>query len=291
MTITTRGGKDWTDHFPTIAEALRHVRAQTAVFDGEIAYVMDDGRTDFQKLQNALGGKASEARLVYFVFDLLHYDGVDLTGETLEFRKDKLRTILAGEGPPLKMGDHAKGNGKELFEHACKMGLEGIIAKRADRPYQGGRGKDWVKVKCVKRQELVIVGYTSPKGHRSGVGALLLAVREGTQYRYVGKVGTGFTQASLTDLAKRLGKLHVDAPSAEHAPKMRDAQWVEPKLVCEVRFSEWTQEGALRHPSFEGLREDKKPTRRWSARRRRRSTTRSGSGRSSSRIPSVSSTR
>ncbi|HSO34640.1 MAG TPA: non-homologous end-joining DNA ligase, partial [Labilithrix sp.] len=258
VTITTRRGKDWTDHFPTVAKALAHLRVERAVLDGEIAYVLDDGRTDFQKLQNALKGSADPGRLVYFVFDLLHLDGVDLTGETLEVRKDKLRTILAGEGPPLKLGDHLRGDGQALFDKACKMGLEGIIAKRADRPYLGGRGPDWVKVKCQKRQELVIVGSTLPRGQRTGVGALLLAVREGKKYRYVGKVGTGFTQASLVDLAKRLARLRVDQPSADGAPRMRDVQWVRPELVCQVRFTEWTQGGALRHPAFEGLREDKK---------------------------------
>ncbi len=257
--IASRNGKDWTDHFPTIAEALSHVRAKTAVFDGEIAYVMDDGRTDFQKLQNALSGAADASRLVYFVFDLLHYDGVDLTTEPLEVRKDKLRTILAGEGPPLKLGDHVRGNGVEMFEQACKLGLEGIIAKRADKPYRAGRGPDWVKVKCQKRQEMVIVGSTAPKGKRTGIGALLLAVREGGAYRYAGKVGTGFSQASLDDLTKRLAKLTVKEPPVVGAPRMRDARWVKPELVCEVRFTEWTRDGSLRHPSFEGLRDDKKP--------------------------------
>ncbi len=257
--IASRNGKDWTDHFALVAEALSHVRAKTAVFDGEIAYVNEDGRTDFQNLQNALSGSANAGRLVYFVFDLLHYDGVDLTGETLEVRKGKLRTILAGEGPPLKMGEHTRGSGKELFREACKMGLEGIMAKRADRPYRGGRGADWVKVKCQKRQEMVIVGSTAPKGARTGVGALLIAVREGKTYRYAGKVGTGFTHASLDDLTKRLAKLAVGEPPVTGAPRMRDARWVRPELVCEVRFTEWTRSGALRHPTFEGLREDKKP--------------------------------
>ncbi len=258
VTLTTRGGKDWTERFPTIAEALSHLRVKNAVLDGEIAYVLDDGRTDFQKLQNALKGSADAGRLVYFVFDLLHYDGVDLTNQTLEVRKDKLRTILAGVKPPLKLGDHLRGDGQALFDKACKLGLEGIIAKRADRPYRGGRSPEWVKVKCQKRQELVIVGSTLPKGQRTGVGALLLAVREGKTYRYVGKVGTGFTEASLVDVAKRLKPLRVDEPSAEGAPKMRDVQWVKPELVCQVRFTEWTKRGALRHPTFEGLREDKK---------------------------------
>jgi bifunctional non-homologous end joining protein LigD len=256
--LASRSGKDWTDQFATVAEALSHVRAKTAVFDGEIAYVMEDGRTDFQMLQNALTRSADSGRLVYFVFDLLHYDGVDLTSEPLEVRKDRLRTILAGEGPPLKMADHVRGNGEAFFAEVCKMGLEGIIAKRADRPYRAGRGADWVKVKCQRRQEMVIVGSTAPKGRRTGIGALLLAVREGKTYRYAGKVGTGFSEASLADLTKRLARIAVDEPHFEGAPRLRGARWVKPELVCQVRFTEWTRDGALRHPTFEGLREDKK---------------------------------
>ena len=256
--IASRNGKDWTAKFQLVADALSHVRARTAVFDGEIAYVMDDGRTDFQKLQNALSGQAEANRLVYFVFDLLHYDGVDLTGEPLEVRKDKLRTILAGEGPPLKMGEHVRDDGKAFFAEVCKLGLEGIIAKRVDKPYRAGRSPEWVKVKCQKRQELVVVGFTKPKGQRNGLGALLLGVREGTKLRYAGKVGTGFTQASLADLTERLRRIVVDLPVVEGAPRIREAQWVKPELVVQVRFTDWTRDGALRHPSFEGLREDKK---------------------------------
>ncbi len=257
--IASRSGKDWTDHFSTVARALSRVRAKNAIFDGEVAYAAEDGRTDFQKLQNAMSGAGDAQRLVYFVFDLLHYDGVDLTDEPLEARKDKLRTILAGEGPPLKMGEHVRGNAVEFFERACTMGLEGIVAKRADRPYRAGRGPDWVKVKCQKRQEMVIVGSTAPKGSRAGLGALLLAVRDGGTYRYVGKVGTGFSQASLDDLTKRLAKIPAAHAPVLGAPGLRDARWVKPELVCEVRFSEWTRDGALRHPTFEGLREDKRP--------------------------------
>ena len=259
--MASRNGKDWTKPFERIANALAHVRAQTAVFDGEVAYVKEDGRTDFQMLQNALHGGQGASQLVYFVFDLLHLDGEDLRDLPLLERKDKLRTILAGEKPPLMMGDHTSENGAAFFEQACKIGLEGIIAKKADGPYHSGRGKDWVKVKCQNRQELVIVGFTKPKGSRSGIGALLLGVQDEKtkkkQLRFAGKVGTGFSQKSLDELSERLGAMIVDEPMVEGAPRMKDATWVRPELVCQVRFTEWTRDGALRHPAFEGLRDDK----------------------------------
>lgn len=260
--MASRNGKDWTGPFQRIANALEHVRAQTAVFDGEVAYVKEDGRTDFQMLQNALHGGEGASQLVYFVFDLLHFDGEDLRDLPLLERKDKLRTILAGEKPPLMMGDHVSENGQAFFDQACKLGLEGIIAKKADGPYHSGRGKDWVKVKCQNRQELVIVGFTKPKGSRSGIGALLLGVQDEKaktkkQLRFAGKVGTGFSQKSLDELSERLGAMIVEEPMVTGAPRMKDATWVRPELVCQVRFTEWTRDGALRHPAFEGLREDK----------------------------------
>jgi bifunctional non-homologous end joining protein LigD len=258
--IASRRGLDWTKKYTNIAAALARVRARSAIFDGEVAYVLEDGRTDFQKLQNTLGSNDpdEQARLVYFVFDLLFYDGVDLRDRPLEERKDLLRTILAGEGAPLKMSDHLKG-GPAFFREACKAGLEGIIGKLADRPYTSGRTKDWIKVKCDRRQEMVIVGYTLPKGRRTGIGALLVGVREGKSLRYAGKVGTGFSNATLTDLSKRLTKLDTDEPAVTNPPRMREAHWVKPELVGQVRFSEWTTDGVLRHPSFEGLRLDKDP--------------------------------
>ena len=254
--LVSRNGKDWTKPFAPIAQALVHVRADTAIFDGEVAYVKDDGRTDFQLLQNALGEKGGRDRLVYFVFDLLYYDGVDLRDKPLSFRKDKLRTIFAGEKPPLRFSDHVT-DGRAFFEEACKLGLEGIIAKRADSTYIGKRTKDWLKIKCQQRQELAIVGFTPPQGSRKGIGALLLGLNERGSYRYAGKVGTGFTQASLKELHEKLSKLVVEKPPIENAPRMKGATWVKPELVCEVRFTEWTREGSLRHPSFLGLRSDK----------------------------------
>lgn len=259
--LASRKGLDWTGKYAAVAEALAHVRAKNAIFDGEIAYVLDDGRTSFQKLQNTLGSSDAKehGRLVYFVFDLLFYDGVDLTREPLATRKEKLRTILAGEKPPLKLSDDVK-DGDAFFREACKLDLEGIIGKRADLPYHAGRNADWIKVKCQKRQELVIVGFTPPKGGRKGIGALLLGVHDGDVFRYAGKVGTGFSNATLAELAEKLGKLVVDEPPVVNAPRMKAATWVKPKLVAEVRFSEWTSDGALRHPTFEGLRIDKGPS-------------------------------
>lgn len=260
--LASRKGLDWTSKYPSIERALSRVRAKTAIFDGEVAYVLEDGRTSFQKLQNTLGGKSAKehGRLVYFIFDLLFYDGVDLRDIPLRERKEKLRTILAGEDAPLKLSDDVT-DGSAFFREACKLDLEGIIGKRADLPYRSGRSKDWIKVKCQKRQEMVIVGFTPPHGRRTGIGALLLGVHEkkGGALRYAGKVGTGFSNDTLIDLSKKLGKLETDEPPVVDAPRMKAAAWVEPKLVAEVRFSEWTSDGSLRHPAFQGLRLDKTP--------------------------------
>ena len=256
--LASRKGLDWTKKYGPVADALARVRAMNAVFDGEIAYVGEDGRTDFQKLQATLGGDEPEAyaRLVYFVFDLLFYDGVDLRDEPLSFRKNTLRTILAGTKPPLKMSEDLE-DGAGFFREACKLGLEGIIGKRSDRPYHEGRSPDWVKVKCQKRQELVVVGFTPPKGGRKGIGALLLGVHDGKAFRYAGKVGTGFSNATLQELSKKLGPMEIEEAPVTGAPRMKNAHWVAPELVAEVRFTEWTADGVLRHPSFEGLRLDK----------------------------------
>lgn len=256
--LVSRNGKDWTANFGHVAKRLGRVRTRDAIFDGEVAYVLPDGRTDFQHLQNSLTARRDDGHVVYFAFDLLYCDGEDLRRQPLRARKDRLRTILAGEKPPLMLGDHVDEDGEVFFAKACELGLEGIVAKRGDRPYVSGRGPDWVKVKCQRRQELVICGFTAPKGGRTGIGALLLAVPDGETLRYAGKVGTGFSGASLKELAAKLLPRVVERPKVEGAPRLRDATWVKPELVCEVRFTEWTRQGALRHPSFQGLREDKR---------------------------------
>jgi bifunctional non-homologous end joining protein LigD len=259
--MASRRALDWTHTYREIARALARVRARTAIFDGEVAYVDDTGRTNFEKLQNAVGSTsaAERAHLVYYVFDLLYLDGVDLRSTPLGSRKDVLRTLLAGEELPLRMSDDVA-DGKAFFREVCKHRLEGVIGKRTDRPYVSGRAPDWIKLKCQQRQELVIVGFTPQKDTLKGLGALVVAVREGGGYRYAGKVGTGFTQATLRDLHARLAKIAVPTPTVRTPARLPHVTWVRPELVAEVRFTEWTSEGILRHPAFLGLREDKPPT-------------------------------
>ena len=262
--LLTRRGNDWTDRFGSIASAAAFLPAGTALLDGEVAWLAEDGRTEFQALQQALG-EGREERLVYFAFDLLHLDGHDLTRAPLRVRKEALAALLAAapaESGALRMSDHVEGRGADFFGEACRLGLEGIVSKRADAPYRPGRGSDWLKVKCLQEQELVIVGYSEPSGSRSDLGALLLGVRErpGDELRYAGKVGTGFDAKTLRDLGRRLAPLERPTPPVTDPPrgyKARGVHWVEPELVAQVAFTGWTDEGVLRHPSYKGLREDK----------------------------------
>jgi len=260
VTLVSRNGREWTDQFPSVVDSLRGLPARAALLDGEVAVVTPDGRTSFQALQNYMNGGHRDA-LVYMLFDLLHLDGQDLTGARLEDRKAALARLLGprGEEPGgLRYSDHVVGSGAEFFAEACRLGLEGVVSKRRDAPYRSTRGADWVKAKCVKRQEVVIGGYTDPEGSRLGIGALLAGVYEGGRLVYVGKVGTGFTARTLQMLHKRLKPLERPAsPFATRPTGIGRPHWVEPRLVAEVAFGEWTADGRMRHPSFQGLREDK----------------------------------
>jgi bifunctional non-homologous end joining protein LigD len=286
--LLTRGLTDWTARAPGVARAVSELAASSAVLDGEVVSLRDDGVSDFQGLQNALRQGRAGA-LVYFAFDLLFWDGEDLRALPLLERKRRLRALLAAtpeaarphvkakrvRSPAslsaLRYGEHSEADGAAMLAHACKLGLEGIVSKRADSAYLGKRTKSWQKSKCSARQELVIGGYTAPGGAREHFGALLLGAWEGRdaqsgpsakqrRLRYVGKVGTGFSAASLRDLHRRLRALARDSSAFEPAPKgreARDVSWVEPVLVAEIEFTEFTQDGRIRHPSFVGLREDK----------------------------------
>jgi bifunctional non-homologous end joining protein LigD len=259
--LRSRNGLDWTQALSPIAAALQGLGVNRAVFDGELCHVNADGRTNFQKLQNAMPrGKADATMsrdLTYFMFDLLHLDGEDLRPLPLLERKARLQTVLAKCKWPLAYSSHLESDGRTAFLHACQSGLEGLIAKRTSAPYREGRGKDWLKLKCQKRQEFVIVGMIRASGTRLGFRSLVIATRDDKRLTYAGRVGTGFSQESLRELSQRLAKLVVKESPLDDPPRLSGVVWVRPELVCEIEYTEVTQDGSLRHPSFQGLREDK----------------------------------
>ncbi len=257
--LWSRRGLDWTAQFPEVAEAARRLNVRSALLDGEVAAVLPDGRTSFQALQNAFSGGAR--RLSYLVFDLLWLDGQDLSERPLLERKAALERLLGDAHGLVRYAPHVTGRGDEVLREACRHGLEGIVSKRADLPYHPGRSAGWTKSKCIARQELVIGGFTDPEGSRQGIGALLVGHHLGGALRYAGKVGTGFTVAAARALRARLDPLVVRVPPFTPPPTGRlgrEAHWVKPVLVAEVAFTEWTTDGKVRHPSFQGLREDKR---------------------------------
>jgi bifunctional non-homologous end joining protein LigD len=258
--LLSRNGKDWTARFRTVADAVESLGLRSALFDGEVVRHTPDGKTSFQALQAALSGEHAD-ELVYVVFDLLHLDGHDLARVPLVARKEALASVVGETGDGvLRLSEHVVGSGPAFFEAACRHGLEGIVSKRADGLHTAARTREWLKVRCGKRQEMVIVGYAEHSADPKAVGALLLAVHdEEGVLRWAGKVGTGFTEAVRRDLKRRLDAIATDDPPVVGAPPMRDVVWAAPKLVGEVAFTEWTNDGVLRHPSFQGLREDKRP--------------------------------
>jgi bifunctional non-homologous end joining protein LigD len=235
--------------FPEVVDALERDAATQFVLDGEVV-AFDGGQTSFARLQQGA------EHVFFYVFDLLHLGGEDVTPLPLRRRKALLRGALGFHGP-VRLTPHRNGDGEALFRDACRKRWEGVIAKRADAPYTHGRSRDWLKFKCSAEQELVVGGFTAPKGSRTDLGALLVGYYEDGRLRYAGKVGTGFTRATLSDLAGRLEPLlRQESPFADEV-RERSASWVEPRLVAQVGFSEWTRDGRLRHPRFLGLRDDK----------------------------------
>ncbi|WP_281405553.1 DNA ligase D [Mesorhizobium sp. B2-7-3] len=252
----TRSGLDWSDRFPSILSEARTLNVRSALIDGEAVVIDTEGRSSFQALQNAL--KAAPASIDFYAFDLLQLDGEDLTRLPLLERKEKLETILP-KSPILRYSDHIQGRGEELLNRFCGAGLEGVISKLADSDYVGARDGSWLKIKCIKRQEFVLVGWT-PSDKDRAFRSLILGVHDGGKLRYAGKVGTGFDTSEMVRLMKTMAPLEqkaatVEAPRAE----VRGAHWLRPMLVAEIAFTEMTNEGTLRHPSYLGLREDKKP--------------------------------
>lgn len=257
----TRSGLDWSEKYPAILAEAGKLDVGSALIDGEAVVVLPDGRTSFQALQAAL--KEDPASIVFYAFDLLELDGEDLTGLPLLERKEKLAALLAGRKGHLLYSDHVVGQGEELFERICTTGLEGIVSKRADARYVGSRTPTWVKTKCTRRQEFVLVGWTpSDKGRE--FRSLLLGTHENGKLRYSGKVGTGFSAALREELMARMAPLERDEPTvAAPRSEVRGAHWIAPELVAEIAFTEFTEAkggggSVLRHPSFLGLRGDKK---------------------------------
>jgi bifunctional non-homologous end joining protein LigD len=256
--VYTRSGLDWSDKFPEIVAAAREIEVGSALLDGEICALDENGRSSFSALQQGIseGGRG----LTLFLFDALEIDGEDVAALPNVERKARLASLLGPGKPPILLyADHIVGRGEELLRAMCDAGQEGIISKRADAPYRGRRTKCWLKVKCIQRQEFVIVGWTPSDKKGRGFRSLLLGVHEEGGLRYVGKVGTGFSMDVMQDVLARMEKLEVDkAPTAVPRPDARGAHWVKPQLVCEVAFTEFTSDGVVRHPSFLGLRADKK---------------------------------
>jgi bifunctional non-homologous end joining protein LigD len=264
VSLITRNRQDWTERLSFLAEAAAELPVEQALLDGEVVALNENGTTNFQLLQNSLSAHTSD-NLAYYVFDLLHLNGNDLMPLPLLTRKETLAEILKAKSASsaIRYSEHWLGNGDHLYDEACRSGLEGVISKKAYEPYRSGRGRDWVKTKCVQNQEFVIGGFTDPAGSRAGLGALLVGVHdERGRLVYAGKVGTGFNRQSLTELRKRLDPLVSKVSPFVNPPRGADARgvhWVKPELIGAVSFAEWTSDNMLRHPSFQGLREDKPP--------------------------------
>lgn len=253
--VFTRAGLDWTDKFPGIAEAAAALDVGSALIDGEIVAFDAKGRPDFSTLQATI---KSGGKMTCFAFDLLRLNGRDLAKLPNIQRKEQLRAIMPGKGT-LQFAEHIVGAGEQLFETMCREGYEGIVSKRADAPYRGTRSKAWLKVKCTRRQEFVIVGWTESSAKGRGFSSLLLALNEDGALRYAGKVGTGFDMATIDALRDRFDRIASKTAPVE-VPKAaaRKVHWVKPELVAEIAFAEFTADDVVRHASFLGLRGDKK---------------------------------
>lgn len=253
----TRSGLDWSDKFEPLTTAALAIVKGSALIDGEAVVLAKDGRTDFQSLQAAL--KTDPGSVVYYAFDLLSCDGENLTALPLVDRKARLRALVPRGQKRILYSDHVRGGGETLLKAYCESKLEGVVSKLADAPYVGSRAGSWVKTKCIQRQEFAVVGWT-PSDKSRGFRSLILAVNGEDGLRYAGKVGTGFDRAEMGRLVEIMAPLEAVSPTVQ-APRaaVRGARWLKPRLVAEIAFTELTADGVLRHPSYLGLREDKRP--------------------------------
>jgi bifunctional non-homologous end joining protein LigD len=265
--LLTRNGLNWTAKYPQIAAAVSSLHAREAYLDGELCGVRSDGITSFSMIQLA-SDSGNAAALVFFLFDLLYLDGEDLTARPLLERKARLAHLLSSIGSPLQYSDHQIGSGPAFYEKACALSVEGIVSKRIDAPYAPGNRGLWLKVKCLNREEFVVIGWTDPEGARPFLGALLLGYYDpGGKLVYAGRVGTGINTAELGRLWRRLQPLAIDRMPLDVSPPrstrfgsplvLSRVHWVRPELVAEVKFLTWTEDNLLRQVVYEGLREDK----------------------------------
>jgi bifunctional non-homologous end joining protein LigD len=263
----SRNQLDMTHQYPELVDVGKQVDAKEAILDGEIVALDRDGMPRFQLLQPRVGRKKKsdiealpgKAKIVYFAFDLLYVDGYDLMSCAVVERKAALEKILR-PASFIKFSEHVAGEGEAFFAQIEKFRLEGMMAKRAASPYVQRRSSDWLKVKTVERSEVVVAGYTAPRGSRSHFGALVVGLYRDKKLHYVAHVGGGFNQTTLAGIYKLMQPLRTRQSPFVEAPKTNEpVQWLKPKLVAEVKFSEWTADGHLRHPVFVGLREDKRP--------------------------------
>ena len=254
--IITRGGHDWTDRFPAIAAAAKELNVGTAILDGEAVVLDANGRSDFGALQRSLGGrggKRSSNEAVLYAFDLLYFDGHDLTRTEQSGRRHLLEDLLGEAQRAIRLSQEVEANGEAFLIAACEHGLEGIIAKHRDKPYRSGRLGDWLKIKCIQSDSFFIVGYELSTSGLGGIGSLLLAARRGDELVYVGSVGTGFNERDLATLRKMLDKLKTKSPPV--VVRGKNIVFAQPTLIAEIEYRAWTDDGKLRHASYKGLRE------------------------------------
>ncbi|MBB2678692.1 UNVERIFIED_ORG: bifunctional non-homologous end joining protein LigD [Rhizobium esperanzae] len=257
--ILTRGGHDWTDRFPAILAAAKRLPVATAILDGEAVVFDEQGRSDFGRLQQSLGGRGGKRtswEAVMMAFDLLYFDGRDLSGMELTARRHLLEGLVpAGGEEAIRLSEEIEADGDTLFRIACEHGLEGIIAKDRNSTYRSGRLGDWLKIKCTQSDGFLIVGYEKSMASFGGIGRLLLAARKGNELVYVGGVGTGYNERSAAELREQMDKLII-GKSAVDTGRKRNAVFIGPKLVAEIEYRGWTHDGKLRHASYKGLREE-----------------------------------